>query len=334
MMDVKCKECHGSVDTKAKFCSHCGVSEPSINTEDVRIQGRPDSESFESTQSNLTRKQRASWFEVASTVFCWIFGVLFFLLGLLCLVVSLQGALLSFLAAALLLPPIRNKFYNRTNITIKPVLRLSAILFLFIGVIFFMIGQGTPTEYANPEDPELLTSENNSPSPEMKDYPATEATEAEEIEKRKNQLLLELRGIPASQYAQNEKKYNELVNLFPDNTFFLKKRDFYRSKRAEKEAKQLVKEGDRGNGESRVNFIENYTCKSGYSIMLRHIDDKDFIQINGTGWLPVAEYNDWSLIETVYENNRWKFRDQASSRGLLLNVESDQSYTCKWTHNY
>ena len=67
----------------------------------------------------------------------WVFGVLFFLLGLVFLFISPLGAVFVFIISFLLIPPVRRAIFSITNISISRENRLVSILVLFITGIFF-----------------------------------------------------------------------------------------------------------------------------------------------------------------------------------------------------
>ena len=88
------------------------------------------------------------------------------------------------------------------------------------------------TKYIHSTDPDLL---------DLHSQAQDAITAMQKIEK--TQLLLtELKSISASDFAENLTRYDQLVNLHPDNTHFQAKRDHYQSKADEAEQARKAEE--------------------------------------------------------------------------------------------
>ena len=191
----------------------------------------------------------------------WVFGALFLLTGVLSLVESPLAGLCLIAAAALLLPPVRNFVYSKTNKEFPVKARVISIFILFMAFGFF-VGQAqdrkeqelaaqqaqdyfnanreqivsTVKKALSEKDYQSVISQSNkylvAGDKELEQMNAQAKNELASIEKAKKteKLLTELKGVPAQEYEKNRSLYQQLLSLHPDNELYKTKVAFYTGK--------------------------------------------------------------------------------------------------------
>ncbi|MBV0934904.1 zinc-ribbon domain-containing protein [Marinobacterium weihaiense] len=79
-------------------------------------------------------------------------------------------------------------------------------------------------------------------------------------------------------------------------------------------------------------YIEEYTCLK-HVILIRHRDDKKAIKVDDEQWHVAAQSTDNVNLEVVFSTPKWIFRDQAQSKGALIERMTNKSYECQWLDN-
>lgn len=112
------------------------------------------------------------------TALCWVFGVFFFLFGIISLVQSVAIAMIFFAISALLLPSFRRAVYAKTQIKIPTLLRVGAILLLLV-----IFGNLVPAHNTLQQDAAPSAKvETVKPMPEVVPEPAPEVVESTLVE--------------------------------------------------------------------------------------------------------------------------------------------------------
>lgn len=203
----------------------------------------------------------------------WVFGALFLLTGVLSLVESPLAGLCLIAAAALLLPPVRNFVYSKTNKEFPVKARVISIFILFMAFGFF-VGQAqdrkeqelaaqqaqdyfnanreqivsTVKKALSEKDYQSVISQSNkylvAGDKELEQMNAQAKNELASIEKAKKteKLLTELKGVPAQEYEKNRSLYQQLLSLHPDNELYKTKVAFYTGKVEEEKQKKIAAE--------------------------------------------------------------------------------------------
>jgi uncharacterized membrane protein len=148
----------------------------------------------------------------------WFFGVFFMLVGLLSLVESPLGGFCMIAIAVLLLPPVRNFVYLKTNKTLPVKARAISVFVLLIAFNVF-VGQ---SQDKKAQEQELA------------------AQQAQEKKALKTENLhCKLKSVSAEEYKKNLTLYQQLVSLHPTNEEYKSKVSFYSQKiKEEKEEKE------------------------------------------------------------------------------------------------
>lgn len=76
-------------------------------------------------------------------------------------------------------------------------------------------------------------------------------------------------------------------------------------------------------------FVENYTCQY-YELSIRHDGDDNFLRVDSGDWESASVSHHMEILESIYSSNNWRFRDQAQSKGLLIDRNSNESYRCQY----
>jgi uncharacterized protein (UPF0297 family) len=203
----------------------------------------------------------------------WVFGALFLLTGVFSLVESPLAGLCLIAAAALLLPPVRNFVYSKTNKEFPVKARVISIFILFMAFGFF-VGQAqdrkeqelaaqqaqdyfnanreqivsTVKKALSEKDYQSVISQSNkylvAGDKELEQMNAQAKNELASIEKAKKteKLLTELEGVPAQEYEKNRSLYQQLLSLHPDNELYKTKVAFYTGKVEEEKQKKIAAE--------------------------------------------------------------------------------------------
>ena len=116
---ICCPECKRQISETATSCPNCGYQLiPEIIAEIKE----------DSLERQKKRPFQTSFFSMIN----WIFGVFFLLTGLVGITESLLGGLCLIIISLLLLPPVRNYVYSKTNKKITLWKRVGLIFILFI----------------------------------------------------------------------------------------------------------------------------------------------------------------------------------------------------------
>ncbi|MGZ4159738.1 MAG: hypothetical protein ACXVNF_02910 [Neobacillus sp.] len=173
----------------------------------------------------------------------WIFGVIFFLSAFVSLfdgsnyLCSLGYFLISFM----LLPPIRNFAYSKTNIELPLLVRSITILSLI------MVAGSFSKEYTNKQ--ELNSSSKSALMPiEKTEKEAKDNIEAQK--KETEEILTKLKSVTS--IYENQKLYQKLVTYNPDVNEYKEKLTYYTNKVKEKDAyfKEYFKNAEKKRNES------------------------------------------------------------------------------------
>ena len=207
----------------------------------------------------------------------WFFGSLFLLAGLVsAFMASLLGGLCLLIISSMLLPPVRSFVYSKTNKTMPmKVKAISIIILLVMGPIFVGIDQHQQSveedakraattrqqtiDYFSSHREQIIagvqaalaSKEYRSAITQAKKYLVSGDTELREMHNnaqgkqaaihkanKTRTLLAELKTIPAREYAKNANRYQQLVNLHPNDKAFAEKLSFYLGKVNEENQKQ------------------------------------------------------------------------------------------------
>lgn len=79
-------------------------------------------------------------------------------------------------------------------------------------------------------------------------------------------------------------------------------------------------------------YIEKYDCMK-HVILIRHRDDKKAIKVDDEKWHVAAQSTDNVNLEAIFSTPTWIFRDQARSKGVLVERRTNNSYECQWQDN-
>lgn len=207
----------------------------------------------------------------------WFFGLSWLLAGIVMATnFSLRGGACILVMSSLILPPIRNWVFSKTNKTISKKVRILLLVMLFIATPIFVvddINQRTANveaervaaieqeniDYFNSNREQIISAAKS--ALDSKNYQTVvvqfkkyivsgdrelnELYDSAKIELAKlhktnetKRLLAELKTVPTKKYAQNRKLYEQLVSLHPENERFKNKLSFYSKKVEENRQKQ------------------------------------------------------------------------------------------------
>lgn len=204
----------------------------------------------------------------------WLFGILFIIVGIVILIKSPLAGLSLIGVSLLLLPPVKNFAYEKTNKTFPTEVKVVVIAILLIAFAVFM-GQSQeklPQEQVIKQDKELaekreeirqkdidyfnanreeivlsakkalLSKEYQLVISQSTRYLVSNDTELKKVHSSaKTEILLaELRSIPVKEYEKNKILYQQLVQLHPENNKYKSKVNFYENKIIEKKQKHLA----------------------------------------------------------------------------------------------
>ena len=208
----------------------------------------------------------------------WLFGIIFLLLGFLTLFTSVFAGLCLLVVSLMLLPPIRNYAYSKSQREIPTKTRAIAISVLIILFFVFVVqaqraqerlleaekaaqAKQEKIDYFHANRNSILSSlrsefeEGNFGSVvEQSDkYLLTEDAQLIELnnkasakiaaikrKQRTNELLTELKSLPVEEYEENLQLYEELLKLHPNNKQYMNKVDFYQDKIDQREQKEAL----------------------------------------------------------------------------------------------
>ena len=193
----------------------------------------------------------------------WIFGLLFLLSGVVYLFNDLKIAIPLVAIALLLLPPVRNFVYSKTQKELPFKVRaISIIIFMIVFGIFANQIQNRKEEnikYFNENSSKILSDVRD--AIKSKEYEKAISLSAEylpsdnlellklfqsaksalaEIDKteKTKEILAELKTIPEKEYKKNRDLYQQLTALRPDSEKYKSKLSYYKAKMAEKTVKK------------------------------------------------------------------------------------------------
>ena len=308
----------------------------------------------------------------------WVFGVAFLIFGLLLMMDYLVAGLCFIAVSLLLLPPIRNKAYQKYNVPISAKQRSLSVGVLIVASFFF-IGQTDQNraeelaqqekleveekaaallqekkddfnanreeiiaslrstleeqnyrgvvvqakEYLPFQDPEVahINKKANLELVELQKQKRL-AQEKAENEKRTENILVQLKGIPASAYRSNQRLYQELVDMNPKIPLYQEKLSFYSGKIEEQEAKEREEESRREEKRKRriASFGEPPTQSAwdgSYYPVERYLErvanDPESIDISGCtsvyqtdqGWLVGCDYRGRNGFGGMVRQSNW-----------------------------
>jgi len=134
---IECKECKKEISDKAVACPHCGVPlEQKIEIEKIERENSSQKNSTEEAPFANLISEMVGWLFSAkplsdnwSFFIGWILGLILLLLGLTSFTGnSLLSPILILIGAFVLLPPIRKKLHEKTNLTMTSGLRILIVL--------------------------------------------------------------------------------------------------------------------------------------------------------------------------------------------------------------
>jgi hypothetical protein len=202
----------------------------------------------------------------------WFFGGLLLLMGLLLLAEDILHAFPLILVSFLILPPVRTFVHSKTNIELSFKARAISIFVLLIAFWIFAEqnqekkahkiaaqARQETIDYFNANSARILsevrtTLETNdyqkalslsskysvAGNEELTALHNEAKTKLAEIQKaeKTEKLLVELRGVPESEYERNKILYQQLAALNPDNKDYQSKESIYTQKIAEDQEKK------------------------------------------------------------------------------------------------
>jgi hypothetical protein len=204
----------------------------------------------------------------------WYFGLQFLIWAVVAAFRSVAAAVPLFLAAMLLLPPVRNRVHQSTKRTLSRKSRLISVAVLTVMAVVLLgteiscrehraaaIALQARMEEYRAQKPAILDSIDAAIS--RSDFEAaisqidrygfaedatlvalkrvaTEKQQEKLSNERRAEILTELPRVPASEYARNKQLYEELLQLCPENPTYRAKYDDYSAKLAAKEERQRL----------------------------------------------------------------------------------------------
>jgi hypothetical protein len=241
----------------------------------------------------------------------WVFGVIFCLFGILFLIGEPFAGICLIAISFLLLPPVRNALFQRTNKTFPFGARAASIFMLIIACFTFLIL--SEEESTGPKVQNINEESSNISEITQKKGDESEIQKTKALQEFKTQELIEkLKTVTASDYVMNKYLYQELVKLNPENETYSQKLDHYKSKR-EKELLKLsdplvVKFGERP---KRSPWDGSYYAVEDY--LKRIANDPDSIKIDSCtdvyktndGWLVGCNYRGRNVFNGMVRQSNW-----------------------------
>ncbi len=206
----------------------------------------------------------------------WVFGVLFSLAGVISLFIDPVPAIPLIAISLFLLPPVREYVSEKTGKSLSVKARLISILVLLVlfsvltgishhekekllaekklqeQITRFKANKSIILEeiqlaYDNNNYQQVISETNKyldlvSDDHELSEFNKLAKTKLEEIRKkeRSQEILKELKTIPASKLEENKILYQELLSLYPDNPKYKTKFNYYSKKLADKMKKERL----------------------------------------------------------------------------------------------
>ena len=231
----------------------------------------------------------------------WIFGLLFLLSGVVYLFNDPKIAIPLVAIALLLLPPVRNFVYSKTQKELPFKVRaISIIILMIVSMIFSsQFQRGEKIKYFNENSSKILSDVRD--AIKSKEYEKAISLSAEylpsdnlellklfqsaksalaEIDKTEKTkgILAKLKTIPEKEYKKNRDLYQQLTDLHPDSEKYKSKLSYYKAKMAEEtvKKKQVKKTGEKKQDDTKFIITPCIRkCLTEISIRSRNMNEYD-----------------------------------------------------------
>lgn len=156
---INCSACAKEISDKASACPHCGAPVYQLEVEQKKLEKQQQEDIEE--QENREERERIMRIKAeqkqkeeplgnsTSVSIGWILGILLVLAALGSLMDSnIATTLIYFIGASFLLPPVRRKIYQKTQVVIPPYYRIGIV----IGALFFAMIASERAETSRAEE--------------------------------------------------------------------------------------------------------------------------------------------------------------------------------------
>lgn len=264
----------------------------------------------------------------------WVFGVLFLLIGLFFLLEYPLTGLCLIAAATLLLPPVRNFAYSKTNMVFSVWVRAISLFILLLASLVFL-GQSEEKreqkiaeqkaaeirkeniDYFNTNRKQIISSVKEALS--EKDYQSVISqsdkylvTGDKELEQmnvqakntlaaiqkaeKTERLLAELKGVPIAEYEKSRSLYQQLLNLHPSNEVYKSKVEFYALKIEEERQKEIAAEARKKKIESQFSAWDGSHPNLEQLIKESMNDPDSYVHVKTVYW----DRGDYLIVRTTF----------------------------------